>query len=195
MLALAPTARARAQGSAAQPQPGRAPFGLIWGMSAESVHKLVEDAVGPDLAPYYNERVGHGADGSASGRFFHLPRVPNGTEFVDLSFGYRDRLFNVYVEGKSGQADDVMTRYKELSSLLSELYGPGSETVTPQSWFQRADPNSILRDTYFDIDQVHVELSLLSGYGAEEAWTISYWNLAGLAEFQGDRHSHAKDAL
>jgi hypothetical protein len=175
--ALVPTARA--QGSATPPPTDRVPFGLIWGMSRASARQL---------------EIG-GADDSSP--FFRLPLLPyDSYGWVRLSFGYRDRLFQVDVEERNGDRD--MTRYKELSSLLSELHGSGTETVAAQGWFGRADPgNRSLRKTWFRTGEVSVLLSLLSGSdsGNVLCWNITYWYLPGLAEFQADDHSHKKDAL
>jgi hypothetical protein len=138
-----------------------------------------------------------GGDSDDSLPYFRLPLVPNDSKgWVRLSFGYRDRLFKVDVEERNGDRD--MTRYKELSSLLSELYGSGTESVAAQGWFGRADPNNrSLRETWFRTGEVSVLLSLLSGSdsGNVLCWNITYWHLAGLAEFQADDHSHKKDAL
>ena len=91
-----------------------------------------------------------------------------------------------------------MTRYKELSSRLSDLYGLGSETVEARRWFGREDPNSLLRSTLFRTDEVQVLLFLGSGSGEEGNWNMSYLHLAGDAEFEADKADHSrrdKDAL
>ena len=64
-------------------------------MNVESVRELETDGA------YEYTDGGHvnGGDGSAI-RLFWRPRVPHDTKMVDLYTGYRDRLFNVYVEGE-----------------------------------------------------------------------------------------------
>lgn len=187
---LVPIARARAQGSAAPPQPRKAPFGLTWGMSVESI---------PAFDTYYRDLVRSSEQDGTTLRLlpqlWHMLPVPHDTHSVDLYFGHRNRLFRVYAEAEPGQADAVMTRYKELSSLLSDLYGQGSETVAAQSWFRRDKPNSSLRYTSFITDEVQVKLSLLSGYDDKVYWVIVFQHRTGFAEFQADHIKSQRDAL
>ena len=51
MPILVPIMRARAQGFVPPTPPGRAPFGLNWGMSFESVRKLFPNSAGRSASP------------------------------------------------------------------------------------------------------------------------------------------------
>lgn len=187
---------ARAQGSAAPTQPGRAPFQLTWGMSVKNIRDLVRPPP-QEVSPFF-ELHSSQTDGTylrLRRDYDWLPHTPDDTERVTLYFGYRDELFQVYAHGETRSADYATNRYKELSSLLSEFYGPGQETLAARSWFRKPDLESVLRQTSFNTSEVQVTLSLLSGDNDAAYWSIGYWNRAGVAKFQADHLKLQKDAL
>jgi hypothetical protein len=192
---LMPDARAADQEAAIPTQLGRAPFGLTWRMSIDEVSSLIQEDFRYRTNPQISEFIGTYLVCHKG----YLPRVPRDASRVTLSFGHRNQLIGVYAEGESGEAYTVTERYTKLSSLLSEIYGPGSETITAQSWFRNPPANDLLRNTTFNTNEVQVKLSLLTGYlaGSKEAayWIIDYKNRAGFAEFNADHRKDEKDAL
>ena len=208
MPILVPILRARAQGFVPPTPPGGAPFGLNWGMSFESIRKLFP--IPPEDPPLpipegspleylrYQPLERTSSEVGAAYVLFRghmLPRVPYDTDEVVLWLGYRDALFEVKAHGRTTTSADAATnRYKELSSLLSELYGPGKETLSARSWFRK--PDLIPRS---GTNAVQVTISLRCGYIGSDIdaayWSIDYQNRAGVAQFQADHLKHQKEAL
>jgi hypothetical protein len=94
-----------------------APFGLSWGMSQKEV-----EALGVVLAEPKDSRYGvlRGAR--------NLPKTLDDTSSVGLYFGFNDKLWRIVSVSKTFEHDDsgiqVKTRFAELSTLLSQRYGP-----------------------------------------------------------------------
>jgi len=180
----------RAQDSASPTSSDRAPFGLTWGMNSDGFDQSDEFG-SPDL------HINVGGRGTKTLRFFDsaLPHVPNDTHTVDLHFGYRNHLFRILVEGKPRKADDATARYREISSHLSHLYGPGIETDMAQGWFWQDNSQKLIRYTLFITDDNSIMLGLGSGYGDDRFWFIDYDHLAGSAEFKEDDKRRNEDQL
>ncbi|MCB8881780.1 hypothetical protein ACELLULO517_16140 [Acidisoma cellulosilytica] len=197
MSVLLPIGQTSAQQPTAAPQNDKAPFGLTWGMSADDVTYLENG--GAYDSGYNNCNAKDIRDDGISCGNVKLPDAPDDTNEIDLFLGFRDKLFGVYAAGMTGETDSVMTRYRELSSLLSDLYGPGRETVAAGRWFGREPADTTLRDTLFSTDIVQITLSMKEGElesGRDAAyWTLTYWHLAGLAEYKADELNHKKNAL
>jgi hypothetical protein len=106
-----------AERASAQPQQ-EAPFGLVWGMSAEQAR-----AQGIELksAPSMQFGVGFAAT--------NLPKAIADQEVTYLSFGFDDKLWRIAALSRSFDSDPhgnkVLSRYTELSELLAEKYGKG----------------------------------------------------------------------
>jgi hypothetical protein len=179
MPALVPIARA--QGSAAPP-PGKAPFGLTWGMSAESVRSL-----GTLLSSEYSN-----GDGSIF-KAYSLPHQLHDISSFLLFFGVKNRLFHVVADSRNeyGLGFVSLERYRELAALLSENYGEGSETELAAPY----SPDSRLRYTSFQTTEMYVELSLRRSGNDGVYLIISANNFAETAAFRADQHASEKDAL
>lgn len=169
---------------------GRAPMGLTWGVPVEQVTN------GDASWTVYRSR-----DEGSSLRVWpelhrsRFPNAPRDSRRIDLLFGHRNRLFRVFIEGEPGEPSQILPRYRELSSLLTELYGSGRETVTRQPWLGRPEAHSALRRTDFTTAEVEVVLLLMSGTGNENYWFIRYNHSAGVAEFNEDRRTREREAL
>ena len=190
MPMLLPMGRASAQGSTAPTQPSRAPFGLTWGMSVELVHEQLRvrdpDYTRPGLSQSH-------IDGTRWHWYVRFLRgFPVGAERVTLYFGHRNQLYEVFVQSQNMLKDtNAIARYRELSIVLSEVYGSGNETVAARRWFGRSEENIVLRETSFNTAYISVILSLNS----RNHWSINYLNRARLNDFLQDRRRRERDTL
>lgn len=172
------------------PAVSRGPFGLIWGMGVERLA-----SVGMEDRTNVGDSAHDGVIRRMFPRIIHLERVPRDTRYLDVHFGYRNQLYQVYAEGAAEELDDSTKRYRDLSILLTEVYGSGSEDVPSRKWFGSTEHGAILRTTTFTTPDLEIQLSIRSGYGRKAYWTIWYTHRAGLAEFEADRLRRSKDNL
>jgi len=170
---------------------GRAPFGLTWGMSKENLQMLGWTT---PQSPSAEERSGVIL---TFDRLYEvtLPRVPEEIAKVVLFFGNNNELYDVEAESNKGAAVQVLTRYRELSSTVSQVYGPGQEIEDPQGWFHRDEEIMIGRKLTILNQDIQVLLTYNPPHSSPATWSISYVNRAGYMEFEAGLAKQDKGAF
>lgn len=128
-------------------------------------------------------------------RSFTLPRVPEEIAKVVLFFGNNNELYDVEAESNQGAAVQILTRYRDLSSTVSQVYGPGQEIEDPQGWFHRDEEIMIGRKLTILNQDIQVLLNYNPPRGSPATWSISYVNRAGYTEFEASLVKQDKGAF
>jgi hypothetical protein len=176
---------------------GRGPFGLMWSMSADEVRKA-----GVQLGAV-SDNSNYGKSFTATG----LSKVLSDVQSVVLSFGYNDKLWRVAAVGRPMGPDpsgsEIVARYEELASVLSDRYGHGIETDVRdhEIWKETTQYVMSLREgrsfryTVFHSSTLDVELSIRAEDGDHAFYLILFEYAPGAGEFKKDKKNHEKDAL
>lgn len=190
----ASTPWARADASDIQ-WPGRAPFGLTWGMSIEDVKKLgwmTGESPQTDDRAEVSLRFDREFPPSLGLDTIYptIPNVPNEIARLYLFFGNGNKLYSVAVESKGGAPDDILARYKDLSSVMTNTYGPGGETVEHQSWLHWDEEIEVGRKFEILAQDVFVIMTYKPAFASPAKYQITYTNRAGYTLFRVDGAKH-----
>lgn len=173
------------------------PFGLTWGMSSDEVRKT-----GARLTA----NTGRSEFGAAFAAT-DLSKVLSDTESVFLFFGFKDKLWRIAAAGRPMGPDpsgsQVVSRYQELATVLSDRYGRGVETDIrdremwkgPTEYVMSIRQGRAHRYTNFHSTNVDVELSVRAADSDKAYYLILFQYGPEARAFEADKKVHEKDAL
>jgi hypothetical protein len=181
---------------AAQTTSQEAPFGLLWGASADQIRALgveLEEAPGKDFGTSYWATK--------------LPKVISDMQGVFMSFGYDNKLWRIAALSTSFRDDpsgvSVRSRYNELAAVLADKYGKGRQSHYQDSELWKASTEFVMGIkvgrshwyTNFDSTDVFVQLGVLADDSSTTQWRIITENKALRAKFDAGKKTHERSAL
>lgn len=173
-----------------------APLGLSWGMStAEIQSRGIELKEVPSLD---------------FGKSFIASKIEKALADQSgalLSFGFNDKLWRILITGRETSNDpsgsNVLSRYNELSSVLSEKYGKpreihrlGDSIYSEAGYFLagvRAGKSSWFSN--FDTSNIFIQLGIIASDSSTANWRLIYENKLLRKDFEGSKRSREKGNL
>ncbi len=172
------------------------PLGLTWGMSASETR-----ARGIELADIASSEYGKSYAATK------LEKSVADQAGALLFFGYDDRLWRIVVNSRDFSNDPtgyaVLSRYQELSSVLSERYGSPSENhrlgdsiYSQQRYFLAGISGGNTKwFSNFDTPNTFVQLGLTATDGSTGKWRLIYENKQLRKDFDLARRQKEKGSL
>jgi hypothetical protein len=190
-------ANAIAQQSPETPH-SRAPFGLTWGQSVESVRAMgltLSDTGTPtDYGTSYTLQIQDLKDTLAD------------IEAIALFFGIQNRLWRIFAASKGMGPDPYgypgIHRYQELLGTLTERYGKGAETdvrgrfsTSPELYVYYLSNGEAKKFVDFTGDGMNIQLDLRGQSGGITRWVLFYESVQEGKAFIKDKATREKNVL
>ncbi len=174
----------------------RGPFGLTWGKTVAEVRSIgvaLSTSAAKDFGDAYSAT--------------NLPKVVEDAEAVVLAFGYDDKLWHVTAVGHTIENDpagnQVLARYLELKSALTDRYGVGQESDSrdyeiwkePKEYIASLKTGRAHRYVNFDNGSSKAQLSIRANSFDAAFWVMLFESNAGSKAFEASKREHERNAL
>jgi hypothetical protein len=179
-----------------QVQPQEAPLGLTWGSTTNEIQGR-----GVELKDF---------SGSDFGKSFIATKIERALADQSaalLSFGFNDKLWRIVITSKNFSDDPmgstVLSRYSELSSVLSEKYGKPREShrlgdsiySQPRYFISGIQGGHTNWFSNFETPNLFVQLSITASDSSTSSWRLIYENKIYRKDFEASKRSREKGSL
>lgn len=173
-----------------------APLGLRWGMSTDELRRD-----GVELTDFKSKEFGN------SFIAVKLNRALADQDAALLSFGYNDKLWRIVINGRDYRNDpsgnSVMSRYNELSAILTEKYGKpkavhrlgGSIYSEPRYFLAGIRGGESKWFSDFKTPELLVQIGVTASDSSTGSWRLIYEYRPLLKEFERSKRGSEKDKL